>query len=41
MKYKRYLTGTSVEVEAEFMIWKQHWENISFGALSYSMEVNM
>jgi len=41
MKYKRYLTGTSVEVEAEFMIWKQHWKNISFGALSYSMEVNM
>jgi len=32
-KYSRHLPGQAVEVEAEFAIWKQHWENISDGTI--------
>jgi len=28
-KYSRHLPGAAREVEAEFAIWKQHWENIT------------
>lgn len=36
-KYTRFLPGSLVEVEAEFEVWKQHWENVAEGTMQVKL----